>query len=94
MDMKDAKITISDSAKEKIKEIEESGLYLKVDMGKSGCCSYSFEMYPDKLRGDDELFVVDGHELIFTKEAQLFAKKLDIDYGRKGLFNGFIGHTE
>ena len=94
MDMKDAKITISDSAKEKIKEIEESGLYLKVDMGKSGCCSYSFEMYPDKLRGDDELIEIDGVPLIITKEAEPFINKMDIDYRRNGVMKRFVGKAQ
>lgn len=91
MNMNEVTIRISDSAREKIHQIEESGMHLKVTIAKSGCCSYAFDMYPDKLRGDDELVNVDGIPLIITPEAKPFIKELDIDYRRSGALKKFVG---
>lgn len=90
MDMSKVKIRITDKAKEKIREIEESGMYLRMTVIKSGCCSYTFDMYPDKLRGDDELVHVDGVPLIIAPSAKPFINDIDINYGRSGAFKKFI----
>lgn len=91
LDMERVSISISDAAKEKIREIEDSGMHLRVTISKSGCCSYAFDMYPDKLRGDDQLVEIDGMPLIITREAEPFINKMDIDYKRSGVMKRFVG---
>ena len=93
MDMSEVKIRISDKAKEKIREIEESGMHLRMTVIKSGCCSYTFDMYPDKLRGDDELIHVEGLPLIIAPSAKPFIRDIDLNYGRDGAFKKFIVKT-
>jgi|GEM_PF-2307703 len=94
LDMGKVSISISDAAKEKIREIEDTGMHLRVGISKSGCCSYAFDMYPDKLRGDDELIEIDGVPLIITKEAEPFINKMDIDYRRNGVMKRFVGKAQ
>ena len=88
--MRETSITLTENARSKIRELEQTGLYPRLILTKSGCCSYTFDIYPDKLRGSDELTDVDDVHIIITQPVREFAPSLKIDYGRKGILRNFI----
>lgn len=88
--MRKTDITLTENAREKIRELEMQGLYPRLILTKSGCCSYTFDIYPDKLRGSDELTDVEDVHFIVTPQVREFAPTLRVDYGRRGILKNFI----
>lgn len=83
-------IKITESARDEIKRIP-SDRFLKITIDKTGCCSYSFEVYEDFKRKDDVIIETeDGTKIIATQRALDFLQTGGtIDYGRKGLRKGY-----
>ncbi|MEG0919211.1 MAG: iron-sulfur cluster biosynthesis family protein [Anaerovoracaceae bacterium] len=77
-------ITITDRAKEYLKEQIKSGGYMKVDLRKAGCCSYEFNIRATRPSSEDKVYDIDGVEIAVGLDAQKYLKKFKIDYRRKG----------
>ena len=83
-------VRLTDAAKRELERIEEDGRYLRIALSRSGCCSYTFEFYPDCRKKDDLILETDGHKILFTEREKLLLESVkEIDYGRKGIFRSF-----
>lgn len=83
-------IRITREAKAQLEKIQSEGKYLRIMLGRSGCCGYTFELFPDMKRKDDTLLEIDGYGFLVTAQEELLMQSVkEIDYGRKGVFKNF-----
>ncbi len=83
-------ITLTPSAKEAILLSREKGQYLKVDLTKSGCCSYGF-VFTLGIPKEEDIIVEtkEGIKIPVSVQAHRFLKRILIDYKRRGLRKTF-----
>ncbi|MEG2323351.1 MAG: iron-sulfur cluster biosynthesis family protein [Anaerovoracaceae bacterium] len=79
------KITLTPAAKDELKKSTNQGLYMKIDIIRSGCCSYAFTCTASIGTVTDETIWIDEIPLAVSPRASEFLKKAVIDYKRKGL---------
>lgn len=82
-------IRITKTAHAELKKLYDKGLYMKIGLRKSGCCSYAFTIVPAPHSADDKIYEVDGLEIAMEEEASRLLKNYTIDYKRRGLKTDF-----
>lgn len=83
-------IKITQAAKAEIEKLNDDRL-MRIDLVRSGCCSYSFLLYEDVCRPGDSVAVGDGIKFIITDQVRVLLdhNPVTIDYGRRGILKDF-----
>lgn len=82
-------IRLTDAAKEAAKKLEEEEMAIRFCVTRSGCCSMSVVLYPDRERVNDKVIEVDGVRILSKDEYPDLQWNGTIDYKDRGLHKGF-----
>lgn len=87
-------ISISDTAKEKIKEMmaseETPNLFLRIGVKSGGCSGFSYGMGFDDDQSDvDEELSVSDLKVVVDKESTKYLNGVEIDYKESAMGGGF-----
>lgn len=86
-------MTITPAAAERIKSFLASrgkGLGLRIGLKTSGCSGMAYILeFVDDLNDDDELYAIDGVNLIIDAKSLVYLQGIELDFVKEGLNEGF-----
>jgi len=86
-------MTITPAAAERIKSFLASrgkGLGLRIGLKTSGCSGMAYILeFVDDLNDDDELYAIDGVNLIIDTKSLVYLQGIELDFVKEGLNEGF-----
>lgn len=68
----------------------EDGQYLRVGVKGGGCSGMSYVLGFDKIEGDDDIFNIDGVEVIMKKAHGIYLIGMEVDYSDGLNARGFV----
>lgn len=71
---------ITKNAKEKLFELKEQNLPIKISVTYCSCCGMEYHIVTDKKEENDEICNVDDIELILPEKLKYDVKRIDIDF--------------
>ncbi|WP_299011106.1 iron-sulfur cluster assembly protein IscA [uncultured Shewanella sp.] len=86
-------MTITPAAAERIKSFLASrgkGLGLRIGLKTSGCSGMAYILeFVDELNDDDELYAIDGVNIIIDAKSLVYLQGIELDFVKEGLNEGF-----
>ncbi|MCL1125841.1 iron-sulfur cluster assembly protein IscA [Shewanella surugensis] len=86
-------MTITPAAAERIKSFLASrgkGLGLRIGLKTSGCSGMAYILeFVDDLNDDDELYAIDGVNIIIDTKSLVYLQGIELDFVKEGLNEGF-----
>ncbi|WP_298769192.1 iron-sulfur cluster assembly protein IscA [uncultured Shewanella sp.] len=86
-------MTITPAAAERIKSFLASrgkGLGLRIGLKTSGCSGMAYILeFVDDLNDDDELYAIDGVNIIIDAKSLVYLQGIELDFVKEGLNEGF-----
>lgn len=86
-------IEITDRAKEKLLLMKEKNIPITLMKYPVGWAGYKYKIVSAKQTEDDNLYKVDGFDIIVSKDSEIGLKGVTIDYGGL-LFKDFIVYPQ
>jgi Uncharacterized conserved protein len=83
-------IRLTQAARDQLSKPISDGRFLKIALDKSGCCSYTFNLYEDLMRPGDEIIDVEGFKLLIVPKVREIMQNVELDYGRRGVRKGYF----
>ena len=68
----------------------EDGQYLRVGVKGGGCSGMSYVLGFDKIEADDDLFDIDGVQVIMKKSHGIYVMGMEVDYSDGLNARGFV----
>ena len=93
--MLSAPVKLSDNAVNEVKRLMTEpdfvqGQYLRVGVKGGGCSGMSYVLGFDQMEGDDDLFNVDGVDVIMKKAHGIYLMGMEVDYSDGLNARGFV----
>ncbi len=90
-----APITLTDSTLKEVKRLMnepgfEEGQYLRVGVKGGGCSGMSYVLGFDKIEADDDIYNIDGLEVIMKKAHGIYLIGMEVDYSDGLNARGFV----
>jgi iron-sulfur cluster assembly protein len=87
-------ITISESAADKIKELQSAeetpSLFLRLSVKAGGCSGFSYGMgFDDDQKNEDKVLDIQGLKVVVDEESAKYLYGVEIDYKDSGMGGGF-----
>lgn len=83
-------IELTPAAREKILDARNDNRFYKLDLTRSGCCSYAFVFHQGRAKKTDKIVVsCDETKIVVSKEAYALLKNIIIDYKKRGFRKSF-----
>ncbi|MCH1919791.1 iron-sulfur cluster assembly protein IscA [Shewanella sp. A3A] len=86
-------ISMTPAAAERVKSFLDNrgkGLGLRLGLKTSGCSGMAYVLeFVDELNEDDEVFAIDGVNIIIDAKSLIYLEGIELDFVKEGLNEGF-----
>lgn len=86
-------ITMTPAAAERVRAFLDNrgkGLGLRLGLKTSGCSGMAYVLeFVDELNEDDEMFEIDGVNIIIDAKSLIYLDGIELDFAKEGLNEGF-----
>ena len=86
-------ITMTPAAAERVRAFLDNrgkGLGLRLGLKTSGCSGMAYVLeFVDELNEDDEVFAIDGVNIIIDAKSLIYLDGIELDFAKEGLNEGF-----
>lgn len=86
-------VTLTASAKERVQSFlvnRGKGLGLRLGIKTTGCSGFAYVLeFVDDLNEDDQLFTIDGVNIIIDGKSLVYLAGIELDFTKEGLNEGF-----
>ncbi len=86
-------VTLTASAKERVQSFlvnRGKGLGLRLGIKTTGCSGFAYVLeFVDELNEDDQLFTIDGVNIIIDGKSLVYLAGIELDFTKEGLNEGF-----